>query len=138
MTSVKNSPDGEFAYVPEGILARLARDSVRPAAMRVAVSLRRTLMGFSSPGNVKTLLMESLHTSQKGFEPLTDGLEGRCSIQLSYWDIISMYKKDALFIITHPFLFSKYIFIAALLLDCHLTAFPLISRKYSRMRAVAP
>ncbi len=25
--------------------------------------------------------------SQKGFEPLTYGLEVRCSIQLSYWDI---------------------------------------------------
>ena len=25
---------------------------------------------------------------QKGLEPLTHGLEGRCSIQLSYWRII--------------------------------------------------
>lgn len=25
--------------------------------------------------------------SQEGFEPPTDGLEGRCSILLSYWDV---------------------------------------------------
>jgi hypothetical protein len=29
---------------------------------------------------IKTVLAR-----QKGFEPLTYGLEGRCSIQLSYW-----------------------------------------------------
>ena len=28
--------------------------------------------------------------SWKGFEPLTDGLEGRCSILLSYQDICSI------------------------------------------------
>lgn len=32
----------------------------------------------------------NLITSQKGFEPLTDGLEGRCSILLSYWDIFAI------------------------------------------------
>ena len=30
---------------------------------------------------------------QKGFEPLTLALEGRCSIQLSYWCIISHFVK---------------------------------------------
>jgi hypothetical protein len=27
--------------------------------------------------------------SQERFEPPTDALEGRCSIQLSYWDIFN-------------------------------------------------
>ncbi len=29
--------------------------------------------------------MERLFVRQSGFEPETDGLENRCSIQLSYW-----------------------------------------------------
>ncbi len=29
-------------------------------------------------------------TSQEGFEPPTDGLEGRCSILLSYWDKLKL------------------------------------------------
>ncbi len=35
--------------------------------------------------------MYCLMASQERFELPTDGLEGRCSIQLSYWDLI--YKK---------------------------------------------
>jgi hypothetical protein len=38
----------------------------------------------------ETALAQSEHggeARQKGFEPLTHGLEGRCSIRLSYWRI---------------------------------------------------
>lgn len=31
-------------------------------------------------------LTRIFNMSQAGFEPVTHGLEGRCSIQLSYWD----------------------------------------------------
>ena len=34
-----------------------------------------------------TQLIAIFVTSQERFELPTDGLEGRCSIQLSYWDI---------------------------------------------------
>jgi hypothetical protein len=34
-----------------------------------------------------TLAITILVASQEGFEPPADGLEVRCSIQLSYWDI---------------------------------------------------
>ncbi len=32
-------------------------------------------------------LQRDLLASQKGFEPPTPALGGRCSIQLSYWDV---------------------------------------------------
>jgi hypothetical protein len=36
--------------------------------------------------NTSEPLIYKVLASQKGFEPLTYGLEVRCSIQLSYWD----------------------------------------------------
>ncbi len=70
------------------------------------------LLGVLIPWDAKSrfALNRLLTTSQEGFEPPTDGLEGRCSIQLSYWDTYYV-KWDALIIITHPKLFSKRIYL---------------------------
>jgi hypothetical protein len=35
----------------------------------------------------KNIVADSSYTSQERFELPTDALEGRCSIQLSYWDM---------------------------------------------------
>lgn len=48
--------------------------------------------------------------SQEGFEPPTHALEGRCSIQLSYWDIIkseSSHKKYLLIIISDKIYYMR-------------------------------
>ena len=39
--------------------------------------------------------LENFQVHQEGLEPPTHGLEGRCSVQLSYWCILEDYHKSS-------------------------------------------
>src|SRR5579862_6195345 len=73
LDELAHSAEGFPAPVPE--LGDSFRDERR---CRLAVARVRLFHGLTPAGN-------SLLTRQEGIEPPTYGLEGRCSIRLSYW-----------------------------------------------------
>ena len=79
--------------------------------------------------NISIILQNQKMVRQKGFEPLTLALEGRCSIQLSYWRIIlervmgigptqPAWKAGALPLCYTRTLFAKCIYIITLKFIC--------------------
>ena len=58
-------------------------------------------MGKKKPNSLTNNKLGLFLVSQSGFEPETASLEGRCSIQLSYWPIFE-FKKIKKGMIAHP------------------------------------
>ncbi len=73
-------PEQDSPVGPANSLAKELASNPDSKAKQLAFSLR-CLAVF-----VKLICLEKMFVSRAGFEPATYGLEGRCSIQLSYRD----------------------------------------------------